>query len=433
MVIKPEDMLLLDCLGQDSDSIVASKLERLSISDWNGVIDQSKWHSVTPLLYHLVRKLGLYEIIPSVAAERLREIYLRSAGRSIRQFYELSIVLNVLNSNSIPVIVLKGAHLAEIVYDNIALRPMYDLDIMVKKADLQRVEEELLKLGYDAHRDNIRKHEGHYHSVFVSSCGGSNVEVHWHIHRPSSLYNIDVNGLWERARPVEFSGESALVLSYEDSLLYQCVHTCKHLFLLAGMLFLNDISKTIIYYRDRMDWDKVIDLSHKWNVSNSVYLALLLAKELLAAEVPEDSLANIRPNGLHPGVLEGAKDYLFVGRSDTPSLSANVAVLRRSGRLSDNINVFMRGLFPSPKDMAQRYSISPGSLKVYYYYLKRLRELLVRNGNDIWKLLRRDPETVKLADRVNDRIALQDWIHQNNIDEEAERLNLIQDKTLRNH
>ncbi|MCP4365035.1 MAG: nucleotidyltransferase family protein [Planctomycetes bacterium] len=47
-----------------------------------------------------------------------------------------------------PVILLKGAHLAQVVYSNIALRPMGDIDILVKKNDLPKAKELLLELGY---------------------------------------------------------------------------------------------------------------------------------------------------------------------------------------------------------------------------------------------------------------------------------------------
>jgi hypothetical protein len=62
---------------------------------------------------------------------------LYSALRNMRRCHELSKVLRILQNDGIPVIVLKGAALAEVVYGNIALRSMSDVDLLVKKGSIK--------------------------------------------------------------------------------------------------------------------------------------------------------------------------------------------------------------------------------------------------------------------------------------------------------
>jgi hypothetical protein len=61
---------------------------------------------------------------------------------------ELAIVLNACQRHSIQVLVLKGAALAETVYKDIALRPMSDVDLLVKPAQLAQTRHLLATLGF---------------------------------------------------------------------------------------------------------------------------------------------------------------------------------------------------------------------------------------------------------------------------------------------
>jgi hypothetical protein len=67
-------------------------------------------------------------------------------------YQELQTVLKTFKFRAagIDVIVLKGAFLAELVYRNIGLRAIGDIDLLVKKEDLGKVKRVLIQLGYQA-------------------------------------------------------------------------------------------------------------------------------------------------------------------------------------------------------------------------------------------------------------------------------------------
>jgi hypothetical protein len=58
-------------------------------------------------------------------------------------YQELQTVLKTFKfrAASIAVIALKGAFLAELVYENIGLRAIGDVDLLVKKEDLEKVQQ----------------------------------------------------------------------------------------------------------------------------------------------------------------------------------------------------------------------------------------------------------------------------------------------------
>ena len=132
---------------------------------------------------------------------------------------ELRNVLNAFRDKKIEVIVLKGAALAETVYPNRALRPMSDIDLLVRKEKLTEVEAKLLDMGYvlqDRAKGKEFYQEHHYHWVF-SKKPDVNIEIHWHVKRPTGAFEIDIDELWKSAQSIKVAGVEALILSPEVS------------------------------------------------------------------------------------------------------------------------------------------------------------------------------------------------------------------------
>lgn len=80
--------------------------------------------------------------------EFFRQGYYENLARNLTLFQELRRILQALNNGRIKVMVLKGASLAETVYKNPVLRPMSDLDLLIREKNLGEVERKLLDLGY---------------------------------------------------------------------------------------------------------------------------------------------------------------------------------------------------------------------------------------------------------------------------------------------
>jgi hypothetical protein len=344
--------------------------------------------------------------------QRLREIYLYSAKENIRLYHELAKVLKTLQNDGIPVIALKGAHLAEIVYGNIALRPMSDVDILVGRTDLSRVMEKLLEIGYSpTSRFWIEAVcATHHHLPPFTKPGAASIEIHWSIMPPSYPFEVDVDDLWQRARSDTIDGVEVLVLSPEDLLLHLCLHTsCQHRFI-VGLRAFCDIAETIRHYQDEIDWDQVQLRARQWGAGKCVYLTLYLARELLEAAVPDEVLDPLRPDGFELQVVAWAREQIFADRSDSPLLSPNLAQFWGPKRLPDKAILLLKSAFPSPEIMARMYPATPDSPRIYFYYPVRLKDLLLRHGRAAWQMLRRDEEMMALVERENRKTALSDWL-----------------------
>ncbi|MBM3166611.1 MAG: nucleotidyltransferase family protein [Chloroflexi bacterium] len=404
--------LLLYCLGMGTDETRAARLEQLSTSDWDDLIQQSARHGATPLLYRRFTTNSTNTHIPTTVMQRLREIYLYSAKENIRLYHELAKVLKTLQNDGIPVIALKGACLAEVVYGNIALRPMGDVDLLVRRTDLSRVEEKLLEMGYGSpeHPSIEEQCEKAQHLVGFTKPEAILIEIHWTIETPTSPFKVDVDGLWKRARPATIAGVKVLVLSPEDLILHLCLHGSLHHKFRFGLKPFCDIAETIRHYWDEMDWEQVQLRAHQWGVSKCVYLTLYLARELLKAAVPDEVLEALKPDGFNLQVAAWAREQIFADESDSPSLSPNLAQFWGPRRLQDKAILLLKSVFPSPEVMAKMYPAPPDSPRIYLYYPVRLKDLLLRHGRATWQMLRRDEEMMALVERENRKTALSDWL-----------------------
>ena len=135
-------------LGMGRKANPRFRLEGLSGSEWNEIIDSSKHFWLSALLYRELKGSLESGPVPPDVMERLRQLYLKSGGKGTLVYHHLSKLLTLLKEEDIPVIVLKGAHLAEIVYGNVALRNMGDIDLLAQKKDLVRIQEKFIEKGY---------------------------------------------------------------------------------------------------------------------------------------------------------------------------------------------------------------------------------------------------------------------------------------------
>lgn len=255
--------------------------------DWDYVLECGSSYGIAPLLYHNLRKLPNADAIPQPVMDRLKRFH-HAVGLRNMQFYgELHKVVERLQQDGIPVILLKGAVLAKVVYPDAALRLMSDIDLLVKKTHLPAVQEILPELGYrPSSKLSADFYEDHHHLMpYVRHDKSVKVEVHHNIAPEPFMSRISASGLWEEMEPVNIMGFDAFALSPEDLILHLCLHFSDDLFV-ERMKPLVDISETIRHYGGRLNWRSIIRKSNRSGIGSFVYCSLYLAGEMMDAAIP---------------------------------------------------------------------------------------------------------------------------------------------------
>ena len=391
---EPAD-LLLGCLSGSHESI----------ANWNGVADSADWHGLAPLLFKRLKQADGRTRVPADVWERLRLAYFAGADRNARLYRALRTVLGGLSGAGIPLIVLKGAFLAEAVYRDVAVRWMCDADLMVPRSEAARSQAVLLDMGgvpkYSEDIESRCRRDAHLPEVVFHDFV---IEIHWTIASPTGPVRIDVPGLWDRARPASVAGVSVLALSPEDLLLHLCLHSSYREGFKAGLRPLCDIAEAILRFHDDMDWAQVVSRAHEWGAARYAGLTFHLARSMLGAEVPDDVLARLVPEGIDRRMLATARESIL-GTTDFRQSARRIDNLAAMP-LSEKAKHSRERIFLSRAEMAARYPASRDAGSLFPYYVLRFRDVLRTSA--VLALRRGLPV---LRSRTQDRtVALANWL-----------------------
>lgn len=409
-----EDDVLLYCLGADAHRAGAVGSGLPARADWNGVIERAIPHGVAPLLHKRIAAGGAGAAIPLAARRRLRAIYLRSGARNLRVFHDLAAVLAGLRGDGVEVIALKGAHLAPIVYGDIAVRPMGDVDLLVPKGDLSRAEATLRRVGCRLERPGGHNRHWyasrHFHLRYRAR-GGTPVELHWDLAPPSARSRMSIGGIWQRAQPAQIAGVDVLAMSPEDLILHLCLHASQAHEYEWGLKPLCDVAAVVSHFAGRIDWEALLRHVADCRIDRAACWVLRLAREMLAADVPRRVLGRLGLDALEPQFVETLQEYTLSaafapGQGDDEGPWEVLGSLDRARGLRRRASVLLRAVLPPVDRLRDIYALPPGTLRAYVYYLLRPFDLLRRRGADMlrWALGTRSAERAIARETARDAV-----------------------------
>jgi hypothetical protein len=266
-----EDGLILACARTDPDiQRIRDLVERGP--DWQGILRKTERSGLAPLVYTSLRQAARPGEVSTATTEHLRHLYHRDTAYGVARRAALRAILARFAEANVPVIVLRGAALAALVYPTPTLRPMGNIDLLV----------------HPRHRDRIDPERF------------SGVHVRHHIsgpHGPAAL-RIPIEDIWERARPVRIESVATLVLSHEDLLLQLALDLATRLSepdaFVGDVRTLCDIGETCRQYGSAIDWSRLVARAAAYGVAKQLYHPLRLARDLIGAGVPSRALADLR-------------------------------------------------------------------------------------------------------------------------------------------
>jgi hypothetical protein len=404
------DRLLLDCLKNQEPAAKMDRVRRFTANNWENILVAAGRHGVVPILFHTLKPLLPGIDMPEPVREKMQRIYYLSAARNARVYHQLMIVLTALKDKGINVILLKGAHLADNVYGNIALRPMADVDLMAKQADLLKIHHILLDLGYGSDDGEISC-KIHLAPYMKQNC--LKIDVHFDIAKPPVSLRYDLEGLWDRALKCLCRDIETLALSPEDLILHLCSHTTLDHGFDNGLIPYMDLWQIIDCYGDQLDWNQVWGRALEWGIERSVVLMLGLTERLLGLPVPEPARQRMTLDGEAFRALDEAETMIFdTGSESREAVSPIVARMFGRQGWHEKLGYFRQRVFPPKEKMSVAFRESAGknNLKLFRLYLSRMHMLTKKHGWIIWSGLRRDPKAVRILETENRKNSLRDWL-----------------------
>ncbi|MFP4088193.1 MAG: nucleotidyltransferase family protein [Desulfobacteraceae bacterium] len=372
---------------------------------WGVVFETALKWNIAPMLYRFIKRSpAILQRMPILGEvyKSIEAAYVKTYMVNQSNFTELTDIIRRLNASDIEVLLLKGAHLAPFVYKDMGMRWMADIDILIRKKDLQKTHELLVDRGYRhpdmaavvwddfGKRKEVKDRAAvlkwyrtdHMHLPYSHPKAIQQLEVHWRIARSQSPFSIDMNGLWERAWTEAVNGEPVKVLSPEDLLLHICVHDAYyHHLKLFGLRPCCDVATVIRRFSGQMDWDALQTRACKWGVGKYLHLMLRLSQELLHADIPGYLSQIIRNKACDDRIFFQGVRRILGKEKETPlypgmKYPSKIHVFSPGEGFLKKLAFFLKRIPISRRELASRYGVPASSARVWVYVPVRLAALL---------------------------------------------------------
>lgn len=128
--------------------------------------------------------------------------------------------IDALQGAGLELLALKGGALVSSAYQRPGARPMIDLDLAVRPADVATAVEALQRAGFSSPSENPARALRVHHSIGFVDQADHEIDLH-----RGMLWRAGLDqDFWKRAVPVEVAGARVLTLCPADQLLHVCVH-----------------------------------------------------------------------------------------------------------------------------------------------------------------------------------------------------------------
>jgi hypothetical protein len=209
-----------------------------------------------------------------------------------------------LSKEQIAVVALKNAGIARGIYPCPACCPMGDIDVLVERSRFREAHENIQEMGFEFSSRSPVEGADLEHALetgggteYVKVVDGVEVwlELQW---RP-------IAGRWIRqdqepdgaeliARSVPIEGTAVRLLAPVDNMIQVALHTAKHSYVRApGLRLHTDVDRLAHYYTP--DWQEVVDVARRLEVTTAVYFSLAIPKELFESPIPDWVLEQLEP------------------------------------------------------------------------------------------------------------------------------------------
>lgn len=374
-MLSAEYKLLIDCCQNQLDtSAIQTALSCYSDKNYQNIRRLSHKHGIYPLLYKTVRFLHP----GSLSAETdtlFKQHNMAITQHNMLMSAELLQLMHLFEVNNIDAMAFKGPVLGELAYGSVSLRQYGDLDILIKKDDIEKSISLLLERGYTPEIELGKSTLKTFYrcvNVIGMQKGAVRVEIHWELLSKNYAIDWEEEKLWRESETIEINRKAIKMLSFENHILYLCAHGSKHLF--ERLEWICDIDRTIRTKHD-INWEHLLQEANLLGIERMLLFGLALSKLFFELSLPEVIAKKIDRDteiealidkviALHYSEQEGAKSY-----------STFWLLWQMRENLSDRLRFAYRALF-TPKFDDFKFVQLPKELLLLYPLIRPLRLLV---------------------------------------------------------
>jgi len=346
--------------------------------DWEELLRLARHNRVEALLDHSLRAT-IADVVPEEVVWRLQARADSNRERGHRLVSELADLVRVLDAAGIPFLVFKGPVLATHIYADRGLRFFWDLDLLVREEDIERVCELGKTRGYQRYGelDDVEARvfaRYHFARTLFHNERDVEIDVHWRLMPAGFGPRLSWSELWDRAVRARLGEVDVWTFSPEDALLALAAHGAKEEWRRLQMVC--DVAG-YIGATPALDWAACLDRAAKCGGRRMLLLATHLASTYLGAALPATVHDAIVADRVIPELIDLVSPR--VQDPDAPATSAFVLTRFRYlvlDRVSDRVRYVREALF-GPRVEHVRLLRLPPALSRGYVLVRIVHDYLL--------------------------------------------------------
>ena len=324
--------------------------------DWDVVFNYAKIHRIVPVLYFSFQKLPNDCKTKISNLDQYELAYKSNLVDDANRENEIAIIKNLLVSNDVDYILLKGS-VTKHFYPDTSMRMMSDVDILYRNADSKEIKGLLESNGYTQTKSTPKD------AMYLSSNKLVKVEMQQSLLDDGFtdwLKYLDT--IWDRC---EKSTDNEYTMAPEDFYIYHIVHMAKHF--INGGIGLRHILDTWVIKNHYQDLDSEYTKKKFKELSLDKFenKMTVLCKYWFEDTIPSDKKS-----------IELLSEYILENGAfgSTSQQSANEAVNNSSTGIREKV-------FPSKQTMANYYGdiITNHPITIPFYWIRLTFERLFKN------------------------------------------------------
>lgn len=317
---------LLLALGRTAPDPAAVARARAALGEtpdtdtWRQLVDIARAMRVAPLMAWHLRSPAAAGIVPAWVQAELEHLRERESARNRMLPAEVERLLGIARAAGISVAIRKGCHLAHVVYPDVGLRSMGDVDLLVSPEQADDLATTLDANGYQEGRPvgaTIRPLERGA-KVFWRLFGAGpphrnrltgeparpvvTIDISAWVFGPRLGYQAPTDALLSRAGRTVGHGTDLIVLDPQDTLLDLCSNLFQNCTSLRTMnqgkhrrlINFVDIADFVATAGPTLSWPAFLDRVRSYELVHPVCYALSHVDQLWPGELPAEVLASLR-------------------------------------------------------------------------------------------------------------------------------------------
>jgi hypothetical protein len=175
-----------------------------------------------------------------------------------------------------------------------------------------------------------------------------------------------MDDIWSEAIIERIEDTDLIMMAPHHLLLYLSLHAFHHSFDNSGLL--QDIKKVVEFYKDKINWSRLVDCARRWKACMPLYLSLYFTSRICKADIPEDIINSVKPKKIS---RNGQKviSLILKNKGGWHNL-AYPLFLDMMDSFRDKCKFVFLSFFPAPSEVFKIHAFDSRFL-VFVHYLKR--------------------------------------------------------------